>query len=373
MLNTLFLQRLRIVTHTGDVAYDERFHRGVNIIRGVNSSGKSTIVRFIFFVLGGYYTDFVPQAMKCRKVMAEVSIRGTVVTLKRYMEKRPDGKVNGQAPLYIYFGPMEEAMDPRNRNEWQKYPYVTTDRTTSFSNVLFDLLGYPQVKADSNITMHQILRLVYLDQESPVNSLFFYEPFDKEIYRETVANLLLGLYDQQYSNAKQELQRTIKAIAETKVSIKNVGEFLQDPKNKTSLFIRGYIDRLNEEIEQITQTVQALRSNVEPDASKLKLSLEYSRIQTDIARQRKECAKLENEIKLLETEIEDSIRFVEHLEKRKRDLNNSIRTRDYIGTMRLDFCPVCLSPIDHNVEEGHCHLCKADIDDKRARVRLCEG
>lgn len=363
MLNTLFLQRLRIVTHTGDVAYDERFHRGVNIIRGVNSSGKSTIVRFIFFVLGGYYTDFVPQAMKCRKVMAEVSIRGSVVTLKRYMEKRPDGKVNGQAPLYIYFGPMEEAMDPRNRNEWQKYPYVTTDRTTSFSNVLFDMLGYPQVKADSNITMHQILRLVYLDQESPVNSLFFYEPFDKEIYRETVANLLLGLYDQQYSNAKQELQRTIKAIAETKVSIKNVGEFLHDPKNKTSLFIRSYIDRLNEEIEQITQTVQDLRSNVVPEASKLKLSLEYTRIQTDIARQRKECVKLENEIKLLETEIEDSIRFVEHLEKRKRDLNNSIRTRDYIGTMRLDFCPVCLSPVDHNVEEGHCHLCKADIDD----------
>ena len=92
MLNTLFLQRLRIVTHTGDVAYDERFHRGVNIIRGVNSSGKSTIVRFIFFVLGGYYTDFVPQAMKCRKVMAEVSIRGTVVTLKRYMEKRPENR-----------------------------------------------------------------------------------------------------------------------------------------------------------------------------------------------------------------------------------------------------------------------------------------
>ena len=53
------------MTNDGEVAYDEEFHRGVNIIRGQNSSGKSTIVRFIFFVLGGYYTDFVPQAVKC--------------------------------------------------------------------------------------------------------------------------------------------------------------------------------------------------------------------------------------------------------------------------------------------------------------------
>ena len=98
MLNTLFLQRLRIVTHTGDVAYDERFHRGVNIIRGVNSSGKSTIVRFIFFVLGGYYTDFVPQAMKCRKVMAEVSIRGTVERAGTLVHRLwPNGRGHGPA------------------------------------------------------------------------------------------------------------------------------------------------------------------------------------------------------------------------------------------------------------------------------------
>ena len=41
--NNLFLQRLRIVTRDNKTAYDEEFHRGVNIIRGQNSSGKSTI------------------------------------------------------------------------------------------------------------------------------------------------------------------------------------------------------------------------------------------------------------------------------------------------------------------------------------------
>ena len=378
MHNTLFLQRLRIVTESGEVAYDELFHRGVNIIRGQNSSGKSTIVRFIFFVLGGYYTDFVPQALKCRYVMAEVCINGTVITIQRFMEKREDGKVNGYTPMFVYYGHMDEAIEHRNRVEWQKYPYVTTDKTCSFSNVLFDMLNYPPIKADSNITMHQILRLIYLDQESPVNSLFFYEQFDKELYREMVANLLLGLYDQKYSDSKQELRDTVKAIAETNVSIKNVGEFLQDARCKSSDFVRGMIDRLNEEIAGITNQIQELRKPDvvdNPQGLDMKQKLEYQRILEEITKLRKDSNSLEAEVKHLENEIEDSEYFIETLKRRKEAIDRSIATRDYFDSMHLDFCPECLTPISHHVEEGHCPLCKSPIDNTKGksqamRIRL---
>ena len=417
MHNTLFLQRLRIVTDTGEVAYDELFHRGVNIIRGKNSSGKSTIVRFIFFVLGGYYSDFVPQAMRCRYVMAEVCINGHVITLKRYLERRDDGKVNPQAPIYIHFGPMAEVVSsskiqvssdaPENLNLeplnlepelWKRYGYTTTDKSRSFSNVLFDLLGYPELRADSNITMHQVLRLIYLDQESPVNSLFFYEQFDKEIYRETVANLLLGLYDQKYSDAKLELQRTQKAIADLKVSIRNVGEFLQDPKTKTSLYIRNKIESLNDEITWISHQIQNLRNGTEQhlyinmsqvaqlnpnptdvtrklDERPLNSKLEYQRLQGDIAQQRKDFVAIEREIKQLETEIEDSGYFIDALNKRLVAVDKSIATRDYFDSLHLDFCPECLTRIEPQVEEGHCPLCKSPIDNDKGksqavRIRL---
>ena len=43
MAANLFVNRLYVLTESGLVAYDEPFHHGVNIIRGENSSGKSTI------------------------------------------------------------------------------------------------------------------------------------------------------------------------------------------------------------------------------------------------------------------------------------------------------------------------------------------
>ena len=55
MMNNLHLNRLIVYTNHGEVAYDEKFHQGINIICGDNSSGKSTITHFIFFALGGEY------------------------------------------------------------------------------------------------------------------------------------------------------------------------------------------------------------------------------------------------------------------------------------------------------------------------------
>lgn len=48
------LRLARFVVLKGDSrAYDEDFHAGVNIIRGDNGGGKSTVADLIFFGLGG--------------------------------------------------------------------------------------------------------------------------------------------------------------------------------------------------------------------------------------------------------------------------------------------------------------------------------
>ena len=106
MRNNIFLNRLRIITDNGKIAYDEIFHKGVNIIRGDNSSGKSTITHFIFYVLGGAFNDFVPEARLCSQAIAEVEMNNAIFTIKRDIEKDIVGNISTQTPLYFYWGNM---------------------------------------------------------------------------------------------------------------------------------------------------------------------------------------------------------------------------------------------------------------------------
>ncbi|MTI19503.1 hypothetical protein E1176_00565, partial [Fulvivirga sp. RKSG066] len=121
MRNQLFLHRLYILTENGEKAYDEEFHNGVNIIRGDNSSGKSTITHFIFYVLGGAFNDFVPEARKCSQVLAQFKMSGTILTIKRELVKDEEGNISTQVPLYIFWGTMDESFDPPEGKSWQKF------------------------------------------------------------------------------------------------------------------------------------------------------------------------------------------------------------------------------------------------------------
>lgn len=369
MQNNLFLHRLMVFTEDGKTAYDESFHLGVNIIRGHNSSGKSTIIRFIFFVLGGCYSEFTPEALRCRSVVAEVEINGRVLVLKRYLDKTSDGmRVDRYAPMYIYFGSIEDYQADKQvlSVKFQKFNYKATAERRSFSNVLFEVMGLPEFKADSNITMHQILRLIYLDQESPLSSIFLFESFDKELTREAVSNLLKGLYNERLSRAKLDKEALEKEIEEVTRAKKVTEEILSNPDTQSTLFLRSQIDKLNIEIAEITEYVKRLREG--ETVSQIK-SREYQRLQDEITRQRKSCDNLETGVLRLKNEVQDTAFFIDSLSRKRDAVEHSISTRDYFDSHHLDFCPECLTRLDTPVEEGLCPLCKNPIDNSRGKTQ----
>ena len=367
--NNLFLRRLIIVTDENKCAYDEKFHRGVNIIRGQNSSGKSTILRFIFFVLGGTYQDFVPEALRCSHVVAEVETNGKILTLKRYLDKTEEGdRCKKDIPMYIYFGGIDDyKADPRPRSEkWHKYGYRSSSETRSFSNVLFQMMGLPEFKADSNITMHQILRLIYLDQESPLSSLFFFDQWDKELTRETVARLLMGLYDEELSQAKlkkEEVERDIEQVIRKK---KVAAELLEDPKTMSSQFLKEMIRGIEEEVVRIGDRVKELREHRpdEQESDTKQVSFEFRRCQEEISSLRKEAGRIETLVNHLKAEIEDSAYFIDALRKKREAVEHSIATREYFDALDLKLCPVCLSELSPK-EAGHCPVCDAPVDSSK--------
>ena len=68
-------------------------------------------------------------------------------------------------------------------------PIRRSESRESFSQILFRASGIPEAQSQgaANITMNQILRLLYSDQRTPSAYLFRYEPFDTRDIREAVA------------------------------------------------------------------------------------------------------------------------------------------------------------------------------------------
>ena len=357
MHNNLFLNRLVINTKAGGIAYDESFHRGVNIIRGDNSSGKSTISHFIFYVFGGAFSKWVKEAKECNEVLAEVEMNKSVFTIKREVSEHTN------SPIFIHWGTMDDLFNNPEKYLWNKFGYATTSEKKSFSNVFFENLGLPIVYGDNNITMHQILRLLYVDQDSPTNSLFLYEQFDSQLNRETVSDLLLGVYDEELYGNKINLRQKESDFDKIKGEITGVKKFIGNTFNLTPALIKTQIDKTQENINDIENQIVSLKEDKKRVNYTAKSKLEFEKLNIEAIKQRTKVKNIEEQFSLVKYEIDDTDFFIDSLETKLKAIRNSIITRDFLGEFQLDHCPECLKKIENIQNENQCKLCKSHTDD----------
>lgn len=370
MRNYLTISRMRIVTRDGLVSYDENFHKGVNIIRGDNSSGKSTLTHFMLYGLGGDFTEFVPEAIECAFVEIEVDVSGVVITLKRHLEYDADKeRLKSKMPMLFFYGTMEESIQHGGGDFWRKYGYRTTKDRKSFSNVLFELIGLPIVKAENNITIHQLLRLLYVDQESPTSSLFFYEQFDSQLTRETIADLVLGVYSEELYDNKRRLGSVKKELEDVKSEIKVTSKFFSDPLSLNSAHMSESLKKKQGEIDEIEAEIQALRRNEQEAKYDRRSKLEFEELEQTSIAQRKIVLDLEEKYEVLDERIVDTQYFIESLNNRVKALTNSVLTREFLGLLPLEFCPECLTEIKKKTDGDSCQLCKENLDDSFGAAR----
>ena len=153
------------VSRNEKFVYDQYFHKGVNIIRGWNGTGKSTIVDLLSYALGSVITDWTQHQSYCDNVFAQVLLNGIRITLKRNIVE------NGLSKMHLHEGTIDSAI--KCGAQWTSYPYRRSDTLHSFSQQIFELLGLPRHKTDDerNLTLHQIMRLMYIDQLSATTKL----------------------------------------------------------------------------------------------------------------------------------------------------------------------------------------------------------
>jgi hypothetical protein len=362
---TIRLNRLKI-KQGGHTAYEAAFHSGVNIVHGRNSSGKTTILDFIAYALGAENIEWKPQALLCDEVYAEVALNRVPVTLKRSVN---DSKQN---PLSIYWGTLNEA-ESSGIGGWQIYPFRRSQTKDSFSQVIFRALGMPEVGvADANLTLHQLLRLLYVDQRSPKNSILRAEQFDLALTKETLERYVFGLYDDRLYEAQLRMRALDTELSQVVSQIGALFSVLHRAGQQTDFeLITNRIhslqteqDSLSELLRELNETRTPAREGKDPGVADLRRKL--SAVKASLSR-------TEDERQELELDVQDSADFVGELIRRVRSLDESNAAREYLGKATFGFCPCCLSKVEVGLEkegDAACHLCKTSLGTREANSQL---
>lgn len=364
----LIVKRLVVIKGAKPV-YDERLHPGVNVIRGENASGKSTILNFIYYGLGGDLTDWSAAALLCTRVYLEVELNGMVVTLAR------DISESSGSPMDMFSGSYDLSLK-QPANVWNRYPYRRSLTTESFSQVIFRLLGMPDVSLEvsGNITMHQVLRLLYADQLSPVDEIFRFEQFEQKDTRDTIGRLLCGAYANDLYENSQSLKSLRKEFDKIDSQLRNLFVVLGKAEQEvvTADWLLAEREELLKQKRQVEEEIDSLERKI-ASISTEPISMREQEECYDFVRQKQvEIAKVKQAIDSLILDIADSNAFVNGLKEKVNNLRDSAVVAKHLEEVRFHSCPACFSILDSEEESMSyaCHLCKTPYNSEQVAARI---
>jgi len=358
MASHLSLRRLR-VTKGGRAAYDQAFHGGLNIIRGENGSGKSTIADFIFYVLGGELDRWKQVAGTCDEVQAEVAAQGTIVTIRR-------GVGSAQTKPSIFFGPWDAA-NASGLDAWMSLPIRRQESAESYSQIMFRSIGIPEAPSlgGANITMHQVLRLLYSDQRTPAAFLFRYEDFDRKEIRQAVGDLVCGLSIYEVFDIELKLRDLRKDFDDKSRELTYLFRSVpNDEKLFTVASIAERLQALDQESIEISSEIERVDDVV--DAKEVgQFARDRRTALTRLGDQKTQADDLARRVQTLEFDLKELTEFIGYLRELKDKIARASDASDLIGAIEFAYCPACLAPLDDSKDGHHCIVCGSPTDPER--------
>lgn len=356
-----------VIEANARAVYDESFHAGLNIIRGENSSGKSTILNFIFYGLGGDLAEWSAAARRCTRVTIEAQLSGKPVTLAR------DISDTAGQPMDMFGGPYALAQRAP-RAEWVRYPYRRSDSRESFSQAIFRLLTFPEIRNEvsGNVTVHQVLRLLYADQLTPIDELFRSERFDSALLRDAVGRLLCGAYDSRLYENELRLRELDKELDGISGELRSLFAVIGRTGEGLTL---EWIDAERARLVEDQRRVQVETEDAERRLFSAADMDQATRAAQDdayvvVQRLQEALSELKGRRDATAMEMADSHRFLSSLEGKLTALGDASAIAATIVDTRFRFCPACHAAIGDDHAADICHLCKSPFDPERAKARV---
>jgi len=342
---SLVIQRIRVTSDRG-VALELGLKRGLNVIRGENSSGRTTLLKLFEFGLGAdepIARFFVPEIQECKRLLMQVELNGTSYTLERNFGR-------GSRQAVVYQGHMDTLL-----HDQPSYFSVGEE----LSDFLLHRLDIPRVSyldsysnRERKITFNDLYDALYIDQERGFSQV---HARISETKRKHIFKLLTRMRHPDLYQVEIEEESLKKQRADLEADFQAVSRFFGSVKLPTPIEIQSRIDRLSEQRAEIGAQLQNLRLQLRSSPAYANpLREEILDLETLVAGKQRDLSFTKQ---TLESYIELENQLYEDLDRIARIRVSAAQ----LASFEFERCPRCLQAITIEMKrletQGNCSVC----------------
>ena len=336
------------------------FTPGLNIVAGPIASGKTTVIRYVRFLLGNASP---PTSVEAREKVTTVS--GSVVLGSNSFSISRRAVSTRTAPVEII-----------GSTETWRLPAMSASDDNTFVNWMLEQLDLPRLdvpsaptKPDSNttpVTINDYLMYSYLAQNELGNSVFGHQDNIKNIKRKYVFELIYGKYDVETASIQERLREVHGQIRQLRSQHNLFGTFFKD----TELASRT---RIEDELKKVDEDLKRTESVAVDLASPTQNTEQTVSLQVEIHDNERQVAELRAEIDTEERSLGDLGELVNQFEAHSAKLTRSIVAGKHLTDLEFKVCPRCGTEVSiGRSSEELCYLCLQEPSLKFSREILID-
>jgi hypothetical protein len=334
----------RVVLKARHRSYEWRFQRGVTVLAGPGSVGKTSLMNLIKWGFGG--DAILSPAVRTigLQVMVEVDLAEHHVGLLRSIDRG-----RNRVDVLDTSGEVQRTLSADPGDE----------RRATVSDFLLESVGIPSVQVPrsaqaitdelTRITFNDVFSYMYLDQDEIARSTIHHIEGYRDIKRRQTFELLYGIMDSDVARIKREIATVAVARERLDADIGAIRPFLERSGQPTQHELDLRETKMASEIAVAEREIALLRR----DARARGTSESHSRLsatEAELVRTRQQLAAARLEA--------DAYRRVRS--QLAQDLSRAVKaivaTPVFAG-FEFEQCPRCLQPLTIDHPDGACRLC----------------
>ena len=248
-MKRLIIKKLIVISQSESRSLEVPFSKGLNIILGGNKTGKSSIIKSIFYTFG------------CELKRIEKDWKELISSYLIFFQygKNQYVIIRQGKKFQIFEQPKDEYLCIIESDEFHKY-----------SNSLMDIFGVKmpcisKERKEFNITPPLLFRFQYIDQDEGWNKIA--DAFDKVGYikdwKKNTNKYVCGYLDDKYYSLQTQKAQHIMEKEEKKKELNHNQNFVEQISNSLSQLDNSKsIEEATREIENLVQQADALRKDI---------------------------------------------------------------------------------------------------------------